>query len=910
MKLNKILMALSAMAIVGCSSEDFNDPSVTQAIDDSRLIQLDENFVLAGVGEVDNTTRTHWEQNKETKALGNKFLPIWKTETNTTGHISDYADLTKQAVGLCWLGNGAAGTDVYTNYEFYHFGWLNNDETKAEVECNALTNGSLYSDIKTTAEGAAGDEAIPTEDWGVAGLLAKSKTDDGKDNLNYNSGVYKTDNKAIFGGQYIVYYPYNPSFKDAGTIPAIAETQFGVATALEPADATKDAPTALTSPVLGHATFRYSAPVTIEGGNQAADFGLKNLSALVQLRVAAAHGYAGTTKFDQIVLYSAKEQLLKQANLAADKIAAGATGADLYASKEGTKTIVANAKNAPIELKATDAKDDDDNSLVKSAYITVLPTKVEDLVVLVHSTAGKWAQVSLPNTEFKAGAAKRLDITVADADFKSNFIAVDQASLVTALNEARPLATDKDHAQTITVIGDIKLTADLAINNDKDAFITIKGGDIIVPEDRTLTLKTNMESNVRVLGRSCCSGNAGGILNIAGGTISNVTMEKTEVTKPDNDDNPTLNYTGAATVAAGKTIDVKAGKVEVNAAVAHKGDIKIAEDAIVTVKAAGGLNFMGSNVTNDGTIEVEKNGNFNMTNSDGGATAAAGKRMTNNGTFIHNVDAGVGTAVQSMNQNGEYRCRVDQQTKLDDAYQQWTACSVIEMVNADPINYNLGIAESNINYQHNGKYIDIEVNAEGATTFNNAAMDNKEIKIGKLTVTKGELTIDFVKDNGFEPTHKDYKIGKRTLIVNGDMTVAANTEFTSSKKINITGNLTVKGGKTLTYKGAKANVEGLAVTKDITVNGENSIFDANEVDALNITCANFYLKSKGQAKFGNRTDGAAKNMVVSGTIDNPATCTFTITAANQNGEGSVLAWVTCKELKVGGTFTGAQPRVE
>ena len=94
------------------------------------------------------------------------------------------------------------------------------------------------------------------------------------DNLNYNSGVYKTDNKAIFGGQYIVYYPFNKDFKEAGTIPAIAETTFN------------NVSEEFDTPELGKATFRYSAPVTIEGGNQAADFGLYNLSTLVQLRVA------------------------------------------------------------------------------------------------------------------------------------------------------------------------------------------------------------------------------------------------------------------------------------------------------------------------------------------------------------------------------------------------------------------------------------------------------------------------------------------------------------------------------------------------------------------------------------------------------------------------------------------------
>ena len=114
---------------------------------------------------------------------------------------------------------------------------------------------------------------------------------------------------------------------------------------------------------------------------------------------------------------------------------------------------------------------------------------------------------------------------------------------------------------------------------------------------------------------------------------------------------------------------------------------------------------------------------------------------------------------------------------------------------------------------------------------------------------------------------------------------------------------TVDGaGVTLTYAGAKANIEGLAVTKNITVKGAAADFDASALDALNITCANFYLQAGAQAEFGNRSEGDTKNLVVSGTIANPAGCTFDILAANTGAPGSVLAWVTCSKLTVGGTF--------
>ena len=879
MKLNKIFMALAAMAVVGCSSDDLNVLAPEQqAAEDSRLVELDPNFVIAGVGVENTGTRTHWEWDDPVAktALVNKFLPIWAIDP-ADGHflynvdpdlgIDDpYADLEAQAVGLCWLGqNPGTDTDVYTNYQFYHFGWLNKGETEAKVECDELTNGALYNEITfDTPATVAGDEADVTEF-----TLPSPKCDGG---LNYNSGVYKTDNKSIFGGDYIVYYPFDPTFENAGTIPAKALTTFdkvpdNSATGL-----------GLEDPRLGDATFRYSSPITIEGGARASDFGLYNLSSLVQLRVALPAGKTSAKQIDQIVLVSKSGKLLKQANLAADKILAGKKGTELYSEKEGeivgTKTIVANF-DAAKQLKATDASP-------ISAFITVLPTTVADLQVLVHANDGTWASVDKANTEFKAGEAKRLDISVTDAAFTSNFIAVDAKSLKTALTEAEAIAT-ATKPQTITVIGDITLDAANApynINNTADKYITITGDPIIVPEDITLTVATNMVSDVQVLGKSCCTGANGGILTIEGGTLNNVTMVPTGVKNPGaNYDtyNPTVNYDGAATIAAGKTFDVQAGNVFVK---------------------DGDLNFMGSTVVNDGTIEVKKGGKYDMTDSDGNATATDGQRMTNNGTFIHNVDAGVGTAVQSMKQNGEYRCRVDAQKKLDDAFLQWKACSVIEMVNAGET-YNLGNA-----CKHNGKFIDIEVNTTGGSLFNNPTPDDKEINIGNLSVLKGGLGVDYVNTVGTTT-------GKRTLTVNGDMTVknGIGTTFTDSKKINIKQNLTLDGAW-IYFKGAKKNEGGLAVTGDITVSGGAGNFDAGDVNALNITCANFTLAKGATASFGNRTEGDAMNMTVTGTIDNGAGCTFDIKAADQDGAGSVLAWVTCKKLIATGTFTGSRPRVE
>lgn len=348
--------------------------------------------------------------------------------------------------------------------------------------------------------------------------------------------------------------------------------------------------------------------------------------------------------------------------------------------------------------------------------------------------------------------------------------------------------------------------------------------------------------------------------------------------------------------------------------VEHKGSIKIAKGASLTVKDDGDLNFKGTlddKIDNYGTIEVEKKGKFDITAASGPTTVAQGQRMTNNegAKFIHNVDAGVGTAVQNMHQNGEYRCRVNEQDKLNDAFLQWTACSVIEMVNAGAYEYDLATAkgiptkaDGTTAWKHKGKYIDIEVNGGDLTTFTKAgAKDNEEIMIGNLTVIQSGLTVNYLKVVDGTTTYQ------RKLTVNGDMLVKAVTTLTASKKITVTGDLDVEEA-TLTYAGNNANVDGLAVTGDITVSGATGYFDASATNAINITCAgDFSLTDKATAEFGLRTGSTNKTMAVTGTISNPEGCSFLMTSATGT---NLLAWITCSSLIDGGTFSGARPIVE
>ena len=107
-------MGLAAIAFVGCSSDDLNVIAPEQAVEDARLVELDPNFVIAGVGAEASGTRTHWEQDAVSGALVNKFLPIYSATAPLAGKLDANVDKLEQAVGLCWLGQ-TPGPEVYTN---------------------------------------------------------------------------------------------------------------------------------------------------------------------------------------------------------------------------------------------------------------------------------------------------------------------------------------------------------------------------------------------------------------------------------------------------------------------------------------------------------------------------------------------------------------------------------------------------------------------------------------------------------------------------------------------------------------------------------------------------------------------------------------------------------------------------
>lgn len=826
------LAAATGSMFVACNNEDF----VTEngAIEQSGMIELSENFMISAAGVDNASTRTHWQLN-EKGALTNVYIPVVAAAGAGNNTLGDQA-VTAPSIGLCWIGTAGAGEQVYTNYEFFHNGWLAKDETAKFDPCDdsKLTNGWLYSDLKfatvasSTTPGAEVFNKV-SDLAQASGITSKTDAEGNtltvEDDLNLNSGVYKTCNKAIFGGQYIAYYPYNADFKDAGAIPATSVVEF--------TDMENNDPTDLQ---LSNNTFRYTNVATINGGTQAKGFGFKNLSGVVRVVLK------GTADLDnqitKVMLYSPSSSFVKEVLLSPAKIAAGATGTELYSKVVATnKTIVVNmATNLSIK------KDGGANCTV---YLTALPAKISDLTVMVQDTEGKWAECEIGNFEIVAGEGRELVATYSANAFKQVYYAVDQTTLEAAITKCKSAGLSTTKTATIKVLGDITLESNVEV----PAYVTIDGDKVIVPEKVTLTLADNsaIKSAVEVEGKSCCSNAAaGGKLVVAGATIyGNVTTTVGEATpaKPG-----TIEFTAANAVVGADAIIESAGTVDFadNSNVAIYGTLTLDQDVVATVAENSVVAVKGGTINNNGTFEVQ--GDFSMLDAQGSTVAAAGKNFKNNGTFIDNVGSKVGGATQYMTfgENGDYICKVDGEQRMNEAYENKTACSTIEIISTTDTDYTFEKVR-----QHNEKDVDIVV------TGNNIHFVPKEaITIGNLTIVgpKNEVFIDEtneVKDADGNP------IGWATIKVNGDI---------------------VAGG----------------------------VFYC-ENDVRNMEANNLLVVKGGKVKFKNREQSQDKTLTVKETIEVQKDGRFEIAEATGNNN---IAYVTCTKLVEGGTFIGKPIVVE
>ena len=769
MKSKKLLLALALpMAFAACSNEELIENGTAPS--NNNLVELGDNFVLSVQGAA-GTTRGVWEVDGNLKW---SWIPEILAGEIGANSMLGTLNVATDEIGLCWTGElpdgtGSINSNVYTNYQFLHDGWLAEGEDVVEFNncTQKIENGALYAGIVT------GDlDSESTLDEIKTQLKGASNYVNGQP-LNLNTGIFKTSNKAIFGGSYIAYYPYNENFVDAGSLPVVSKVVF---------DNVKEgnvsaAHVAKNSVLVGYAK-------NLIGGSQASKFSMDPLSGIISLQIK------GTSKeIEKIALWS-EDGFVTSVNLDASKIKnnGAAAGEALYVSgsKQTNATIVADLKD---NVTLSDA-------VAKKFYFPVLPTTVNNLKVVLYASDNSVAVIEAGNYTIGAAEGVKVAVNAKVTDFVANAkVAVDNDSFKAAIaNEG----TAKDPIK-VTVIGDITLTANATI----PAYVTVEGDKIIVPEGKTLTLADNstIKSDVVVEGKGCCSaaGVKGGILSVEGATISgNVTVEAGEATPVAAG---TINFTNSGAIVANTAVIETVGQVNFAATakdVVINGTLTLSEDAVAEVAEGAVVAVKGGKINNNGTFEVK--GDFSMLDASGSTVAEAGENFVNNGTFIDNVGAIVGGATQYMvfGEKGDYICKVDGVERMNEAYENKTACSTIEIISNSRITYTFDKIK-----QHHEKDVNIVVSGSNVT-FEPA----KAITIGNLTVSKNKYYELYIKTSNTT----------NTITVNGDITIGAvfytETDVRNMKAKNLT---VVEGGKATFKNRDKSQDKTLEVSGTIEV---------------------------------------------------------------------------------------------
>lgn len=602
------------------------------------------------------------------------------------------------------------------------------------------------------------------------------------------------------------YFPYNPNFINAGTIPATSAVEFK--------DVVKG-DNGLKSTDIADNTFRYTNVATIEGGAKADGFGFNNLSGVLRISLQGT----ATCDVEKILLYSPSSAFKKEVRLSASAIAAGKTGTELYAETvETSKTILVNmAAGNSVNFVAADA-----TAAVKDAqavYITMLPGTISDLKVLAYDAYDKrWAEYTVGSVTIPAGGSKQIVATMTNDDFKPVYYAADATTLATALAEATSVATVNTPV-TVKTLGDITI---------KDAsvpavtpYVTLEGDDIYVAEDGYFSVYGGkVKSNIFVEGMTCCGGAAAsGILVLKDATMEGkVTIE--EGYQAANNGRMsllgTVNFTATSEIISNGLIynqeAIPAEPFTLNVAGKFTNNYGFA------VNEGSEFNSNGATLINNGQIEVL--GEFNVLDATGATVAAAGELFTNNGTFIDNVGAIVGGATQYMINNGDYICKVHEQTRLDEAYTNKLASNIIEFVNDSNTDYDFAAA-----VKHNNKDVDLVVNANVTVKSTaNATVGNVTVKAGMgfyinntlksgSTTVYTEMNINGNLNNAGEfilgEDVRNFKAINFTTLKNGSSTFR-NRVANRGKSMVVSGQIEVKNGGTFTID-AKTSGKNIAL---------------------------------------------------------------------------------------------------
>lgn len=420
-------LAVAAM-LASCNDDFQNIENINSANGKGKLVE-------AGLLGLNATV------DAETRAFNAKGNFVWMPETLAEdGTLGD--PRTNQRVGLCWTGVNnenaefgaiaAPGTNVFTNYEYEHVGWMEKGAKNVDFdECDGgIMNGAFIIGEKPTDacfealfEGTYADPVSPRWTKYYYGATEGKSAKEGNPALNLGSGIFKTDNASVFEGQYVVYFPYTDKFTK-GAIIANTPDKFDVSHDIDLYDASSKS------------AFQLGYISHYAGGNRATNFQTANYSNFLKIKDSSVE--LGSEEIMTVIVYSPTQGIIYQKGVDAASVIAARQAGDMTQVKQvktdkdaETNAIYANLSETIDEEVKNYALIGDGEDI---AILPMLPQSFSDLAIILINKDGLSQYHEIGAVDLKAGKGNVIPVNTS-VDWKPVYYAVDEPTFAYAVNK-------------------------------------------------------------------------------------------------------------------------------------------------------------------------------------------------------------------------------------------------------------------------------------------------------------------------------------------------------------------------------------------------------------------------------------------------------------------------------------------
>lgn len=468
MKTNKILLfSLAAAMMAGCADDEY---IINNGVNGGSE-GLNGKLVEAGLLGV---ARDNGDAETRVYSPEGQFVWMPSYVNSTNGDLG--SQRLNQKIGLCWTGRNLEGDygavdvldqKVYTNYEYEHVGWL--DELAGEPKVDPCVENKLLNGAFIVGEGEP--EANYAGTYNSDGRWNKyyygpkqgqyNSTGDAQSSgtLRLDKGVFRTNNAAVFEGEYLAYYPYTKAFTKGQILANLPQT-FTV-------DVQKDKYAAASDSLFSIGYIRHYA-----GGSSASGLNAKTLNGflIAKLYNKDTNVSSADKKIKKVIFYTEDVNgIVYRQDLDAAKCVEDLKDGELDSkngelffqngTKVATNALVANMATGMLEGATVKA----DTELEGATWVAlpVLPQDIKGLHVILIDDQDKSCTISMTEKgKISSNGVQQVEINLNECTFINEYLAVDERSFISAMakiKESGSRSTDKA-ANKVKLLRDIELT--------------------------------------------------------------------------------------------------------------------------------------------------------------------------------------------------------------------------------------------------------------------------------------------------------------------------------------------------------------------------------------------------------------------------------------------------------------------